>query len=132
MALLDFCVDMRAQKVIVRCSECGGVVVTVPYKGYREYGCQRRTIKNQHFKCEKCGKSFENSRRKALPHWERNGGDYIASCATGDFIVWRYGYVWKCRFRLYGHKEPLWVKTAVAVECAKGICEKSIYWTLKE
>lgn len=115
------------RQVFATCSACGQEVVRVEYGHYEDYKRQRRKIERTTLKCPHCKAVFVEL--KGGPKWERTSeGDLIAKAENGDFLVWKYGYGYKWRYRTYGELQPKAILWARTVKEAKAACERHVEW----
>ena len=100
--LIDTIVHPK-KEVVATCSVCR---VELKREEWDTLGCHQRKKKEMEktiVKCPFCGAVFKEENKKANIKWERTkDGDYIAKAKNGDFLVWKYGYGYKCRYRAYG------------------------------
>jgi hypothetical protein len=134
-AKLDFIVKVPPEKLVIGiCGNCGNEIERMKWGSYGYVQHVKRKMKECHSRCGKCGILFDHVKmgeQKPTPKWVKVGtNEYEAKVADGDFLVWKWGCVWKSRYRAKGAKEPAWVETSFCVECAKGICEKNKKWVV--
>ena len=128
-------VKVPPEKVIVCiCGNCGNELERREWRSYGYISQAKARIKDKWTNCPSCGILFDHVKteeKKPTPKWKKIGkNEYEAKVKDGDFLVWKWGVVWKSRYRAKGAKEPAWVETSFCVECAKGICEKNKKWVV--
>lgn len=132
-------------ETIVTCGECKNVLRRIKWESYYEYkriiGSVRKTIKSCPHCDEREKKEAEERKREELPAkqktkipvWEKvTDGKYIAKCLNGDFLVWKYGKVYRWRWRKYGREYPDVIYASKTMVDAKHECEKHKEWKLED
>ena len=130
-----FDIKVPPEKVIIAiCQNCGKKIEQREWRSYGYIPQSKARIRDKWSKCPHCGLFFDHvgkGANKPTPKWVKvSTNEYKAVAKDGDFLVWKWGQVWKSRYRKKGVKEPLWVKTSFCIECAKGICERSKDWVV--
>lgn len=119
---------MNPYALLASCSACGKEVVRVEYDGYSDYKRKAAKYKGMIKSCPHCNAEYQAKQARKAPKWAKKGGDYIAECENGDFLVFKWGYAWKWRYRRYGRKEPDQIATSFSLETAKRACERHKEW----
>lgn len=61
--------------------------------------------------------------------WIRlDNGDWQAQGKEGDFLVFKWGNVWKARYRSKDHKKLFFLPVRRLLAPLKKICEENEYW----
>lgn len=122
---------MNPHQLLATCAACGKEVVKVEYDGYSDYKRKESKYKSMIKACPHCKASYHDTQavRKA-PKWAKKGKAYVAEGANGDFLVFKWGHLWRWRWRRYGEKEPKLEDTGCSfvLEAAKRACEKHREW----
>lgn len=123
MIKLDISLAAATQKEIFGvCRNCHKEVKRLPYDGYYGY-IKAKSSLLKITECPHCQTMLRE--HKSTIKWERTPkGDYIAKCKNGDFLVFKWGNVWKWRYRPYGQTHPDVVRTAKTKDLAKRACER--------
>lgn len=111
------------KEIIAVCGVCQKEVKRIAYEGYQDHVRVRsRLLKTE--SCPHCAAVFIERKCQPTIKWEKTAkGDYIAKCKNGDFLVFKWGNVWKWRYRPYGQTQPDVVRTAKTKDLAKRACE---------
>ena len=116
------------KEVVGVCSECGKEVGNFSYDGYYDHGRQKLRMKNIP-SCPHCGAEY--MARSAFIKWEKTAeGNYIAEAKNGDFLIWKYGFGYRWRYRKYGAQCPNGIFYAKTKELAKKACQQHAEWKI--
>ena len=116
------------KEIIARCGECKAEIWRQTWDTYADYQRKRGLAKKLYKKCPSCGAKTEKG--GGIVQWTREAnGDYLAKREKGDFLVWKYGRIWKGRYRAYGTDKPVMLGFSSTLEGMKRRCERSEYWT---
>lgn len=119
------------KEVVARCSVCEHEVTRRGWEYYADYNRQVKKLKTSVENCPNCKARFKDGAKKVVIPWERTKeGDYIAKAKNGEFLVWKYGYGYKWRYRKYGADAPERINFAKTKDEAKRACEKHVEWKL--
>ena len=115
-------------EVIATCGVCGAEIGRLTYDGYADHGRQKARLKKIP-SCKHCGAEY--IARPAFIKWEKtSAGDYMAKAANGDFLIWKYGFGWRWRYRAYGAQSPNGIFYAKTRDAAKKACQKHAEWKI--
>ncbi|MBQ5930451.1 MAG: hypothetical protein IIX02_06640 [Clostridia bacterium] len=122
MGKITTTVLLRNEKVVIgTCSACKKEVGREHYESFFDFSRKEKRVLSI-AKCPHCGEIFKEG---AAIKWERTAkGDYIAKAKNGDFLVFKWGNVWKWRYRRYGETTPESVRTARTRQDAMAACER--------
>ena len=125
--MIDISVTNYPKKEIYAvCGDCGAEIWRETWDTYADYNSKKRLAKKLYKKCPKC---CAETKSKTKPVWQRGlNGDYAAQTPEGDFLIWRYGRIWKGRWRKYGSEVPVMLGFASTLELMKRRCERSEFW----
>lgn len=113
------------------CPTCKTELKRVSWTSLSEHQRKKREIEKSVSKCQFCGERFLENNAKAKIPWERTScGDYIAKAKNGDFLIWKYGYGWKYRYRAYGAENPDFIAWKRTKDEAIKACERHAEWKL--
>lgn len=119
------------KEIVASCSLCGHEVARRGWEHYTEYNRQVEKLTAYLEECPNCRARFKDSAKKVVIPWERtNDGDYIAKAKNGDFLVWKYGYGYKWRYRKYGAETQERINFAKTKDEAKRACERHVEWVI--
>ena len=117
------------KEVVARCSLCGHELARRGWEYYTDYNLQVKKLKASVEECHNCKARFKDSAKKVVIPWERTkDGDYIAKAKNGDFLIWKYGYGYRWRYRKYGTEAPERINFAKTKDEAKMACERNVEW----
>ena len=123
--------DVKSKEIVATCSVCVTELSRDEWYSLGDYSRKMKQFKKSIAKCPYCGAVFKEETLKANIKWERTkDGDYIAKAKNGDFLVWKYGYGYKCRYRAYGAESPdgvIWKRTR---EEAMKVCKQHPEWKI--
>jgi hypothetical protein len=119
------------KELVAKCSVCKTVLKREEWVSVSDHQRKKKHIEKCLSKCKHCGAIFKEMQPKADIVWERTpSGDYIAKAKNGDFLIWKWGKIWKYRYRKYGEQFPdgvFWKRTK---EDAQRACQKHREWKL--
>ena len=117
-------VDVRPEvypkkELVAVCTDCGAELWRTAWESYSNYNrLKARALKELHCNCG-----------KRSPRWEKlSNGDWEAKSKNGDFLVWRYGRIYKWRYRTYGKTSPDVIGFSYTKKDAFAACEKHKEW----
>ena len=123
--------DVKTKEIVATCSLCRVELKREEWTTLGDYQRRTKRFKQTIAKCPFCGAVFKEETLKANIKWERTkDGDYIAKAKNGDFLVWKYGYGYKCRYRAYGAVYAdgiIWKRTK---EEAMRVCQQHPEWKI--
>lgn len=130
MANINFSPTVFPKKEIVaKCAECGKEIERREWEYYTQYNRLVKKILATATKCPHCGAVFRENEKKAVIPWQKTtDGDYIAKAQNGDFLVWKYGFGYRWRYRRYGVKEPERINYARTKAEAQKACQRHAEW----
>lgn len=127
--MIELSVAQFPQKeLIAKCSECGMEVWRSTWDTYSDYNRIKVASRRKYKKCPHCKKGCEDLAVTVIKWQKSLNGDYIAQAPEGDFLIWRYGRIWKARWRVYGSDKPVMLGFSSTLEGMKHRCERSQYW----
>lgn len=120
------------KEVVAQCSCCGAELSRRGWESYNDYNRQVKRLTSVLEECPKCKARFKEAEKKANIPWERTkDGDCVAKARDGDFLVWKYGYGYKWRYRKYGAEAPERINFAKTKDEAKRACERHVEWKME-
>ncbi len=118
------------KEIYAVCRDCGAEIWRETWDTYADYNRKKSFAKKLYKKCPRCGVQTEKQKKIT---WQRElNGDYAAQAPDGDFLIWRYGRIWKGRWRKYGAEKPVMLGFASTLELMKQRCERSEFWPKEE
>lgn len=119
------------KEIVAYCASCENELGKIEFTSYYDFDRNYHKLKDGIYKCSNCGEIFRLSSKKDKIPWERTKeGNYIAKAKNGDFMIWKYGYVYKWRYRKYGDKYPERIFTARTKDMAIKACKRHKEWKL--
>ena len=119
------------KEIVAFCSCCGEELARRGWESYGDYNRQVKRIEREIEHCKKCKATFKTTASVADIAWSKTAdGDYIAKAKNGDFLVWKYGYGYKWRYRKYGVNAPERINFAKTKDEAKSACKRHVEWKL--
>ena len=125
-----FAVELAPRELIVKCPTCHVEIQRDSWENLNDFNRKRRMLTKAIAKCPYCGERFQPKNRVNIPWEKTKDGDYIAKAKNGDFLVWKFGRGYKCRYRKYGEEAPdgvIWRRTK---EDAMRTCELHPEWKI--
>ena len=118
------------KEIYAVCSECKAELWRETWETYADYNSKRSSARKKFKGCPRCGKTAKKAAEMPVPvKWEKQfNGDWMAKLLKGDFLIWKYGRIWKGRYRVYGSDKPVQMGFASTLELMKKRCERSEYW----
>lgn len=114
------------KEVVAYCSVCYHELSREPWEHYSEYNRKVKKIEKCTYECPHCRVTFKE--KIVVPKWEKSGSDLIAKALNGDFLIWKWGYCFKWRYRKYGETQPESINYAKTKELAQKACAKHAEW----
>lgn len=120
------------QTVDAICTSCNKKVESKAWTAYGNIPRVKSDLKKRYQRCPYCKEVFDHVKtEEAKPTWVKVAtNEYKAVARGGDFLVWKDGYAWKCRYRKHGEKAPEWVERYFFKEGAMGKCEQNKNWVV--
>ena len=117
------------KEIVATCSDCGKEIERREWEYYAQYNRLVKSIGKEIKACKHCKAVFQESEKKAVIPWHKTtDGDYIAKAKDGDFLVWKYGFGYRWRYRKYGAKEPERINYARTRAEAQKACQRHEAW----
>lgn len=122
------------KEIIVSCGHCNAEIERIAWETYHDYNRKRVEALKTFSACPKCGAHFKRLSENA-PKWEKaekgvGRGSLIAKCKNGDFLIFKYGSIYKWRYRKYGNLYADEMGNARTKDLAKKLCQKHKEWKL--
>lgn len=132
MAKLEFDTLIVPEKLIIaHCSVCKKEIKRTDYGHYEDFKRQKSKLEKSIFECPYCDAVFIVRATAVCIPWEKTkDGDYIAKAQNGDFLVWKYGYGYKWRYRKYGAQSPEQIHYVRTKAEAQKACMRHPEWKL--
>ena len=120
--------------IVVRCGKCNAELARLAWETYHDYNRKRAEALKRVSVCPNCGTQFKCLGENA-PKWEKADkklgyGSLIAKCKNGDFLIFKYGSIYKWRYRKYGNLYADEMGNARTKELAKKLCQRHKEWKL--
>ena len=121
---------MNPYQLLATCAACGKEVMRQEYNGYSDYKRKESKYKSLIQSCPYCKASYHAAQERKAPKWAKKGKDYVADCENGNFLVFKWGHLWRWRYLPYGATSVRCEDTgyAYSIEVAKRACEKRKEW----
>jgi hypothetical protein len=120
--------DYPKKEIYAVCRDCGAEVYRETWDSNADYNRKKAVARKKYKGCPKCGTTAQKEDKLAIK-WEKQfNGDWMAKARKGDFLIWKYGRIWKARYRVYGAEMPVMLGFASTLELMKRRCERSEYW----
>lgn len=119
---------LPTSEIIGFCNECNTEICRMHYDGYHDHGTKLAHLKKKYAECPNCKAKAANT-VKVSPKWKKlDNGDYVAECKKGDFLVWKFGYAYRWRFRTYGKVFADYGGQSYTRKKAQEACERCEEW----
>lgn len=123
---LQFNTEIYPKKeLIASCSVCGKELRRVTWEYFGDHSRKKQKMGQEIVACPHCKAVFTE---RIHIRWETKGGDLKAECQNGDFLIWKWGYGYKWRYRRYGAAQPSCIYWARTRDEAKRACERHAEW----
>lgn len=123
--------DVKTKEIVATCSECHVELKRDEWYSLGDYSRKKKQMEQTIAKCPFCGAVFKEETKKANIKWERTkDGDYIAKAKNGDFLVYKWGRVWKYRYRKYGEQYAEFIFWKHTKDDAMKACKQHAEWKI--